>query len=151
MGIEKRALYYLHLFHIPQSSIQNRNVHISVLNGGLWGMEQVHSGICEIGLLINCAYIRQHYYYMVDHDQIRWPHNRSFFEIGILYWERPSLCGNQDPVSLFCVEVISCICAKFKSESVHIGHIVHTHIQYYIYMYRERGCNSMTGQYNHYP
>ena len=34
-----------------QSSIQNRDVHISVLNGGLWDMEQVHSGICEIGLL----------------------------------------------------------------------------------------------------
>ena len=41
----------MHLFHIPQCSIQNRNVHISVLNGALWDMEQVHSGICEIGLL----------------------------------------------------------------------------------------------------
>ena len=29
--------------------IMNRNVHISVLNGVLWGMEQVHSGICELG------------------------------------------------------------------------------------------------------
>ena len=35
----------MHLFHIPQCSIQNRNVHISVLNGALWDMEQVHSGI----------------------------------------------------------------------------------------------------------
>ena len=26
-------------------------VHISVLKGVLWDMEQVHSGICEIGLL----------------------------------------------------------------------------------------------------
>ena len=32
----------MHLFHIPQCSIQNRNVHISVLNGALWDMEQVH-------------------------------------------------------------------------------------------------------------
>ena len=39
------------LFHIPQCSIQNRNVHISVINGALWDTEQVHSGICEIGLL----------------------------------------------------------------------------------------------------
>ena len=39
----------MHLFHIPQSSIQNRNVHISVLNGAFWDMEQVHSGICELG------------------------------------------------------------------------------------------------------
>ena len=37
----------MHLFHIPQCSIQNRNVHISVVNGALLGVEQVHSGICE--------------------------------------------------------------------------------------------------------
>ena len=41
----------MHPFYIPQCSIQNRNVHISVLNGALWDLEQVHSGICEIGLL----------------------------------------------------------------------------------------------------
>ena len=35
----------------PQCIIQNRNVHISVLNGALWYMGQVHCGICEIGLL----------------------------------------------------------------------------------------------------
>ena len=40
----------MHLFHIPQCSIQNRNLHISVLNGALCDMEQVHSGICEIRL-----------------------------------------------------------------------------------------------------
>ena len=31
--------------HIPQCSIRNRNVHISVLNGAFRDMEQVHSGI----------------------------------------------------------------------------------------------------------
>ena len=41
----------MHLFHIPQCSIQNRNVHISVLNGALWDIEQVHSWIWEIGVL----------------------------------------------------------------------------------------------------
>ena len=45
----------MHLFHIPQCPIQNRNVHISVLNGALWDMEQVHSGICEIGQLMLCC------------------------------------------------------------------------------------------------
>ena len=35
------------LFHNPQCFIQNRNVHMSVLNGALWDMEQVHSGIYE--------------------------------------------------------------------------------------------------------
>ena len=29
--------------------MQNQNVHISVLNGALWDMEQEHSGICELG------------------------------------------------------------------------------------------------------
>ena len=41
----------MYLFLIPQCSIQNRNVHISDLNGALWDMEQVHSGICELGQL----------------------------------------------------------------------------------------------------
>ena len=41
----------MRLFHTPQRSIQNRNMHISVLNGALWDMEHTHSGICEIGLL----------------------------------------------------------------------------------------------------
>ena len=40
----------MHLFHIPQCTIQNRNVHISVLNDALWDMEQMHCGICEFGL-----------------------------------------------------------------------------------------------------
>ena len=37
----------MYLSHIPQCTIQNRNVHISVLNGVLWDMGQVHHGICE--------------------------------------------------------------------------------------------------------
>ena len=41
----------MHLSHIPQCSIQNRNGHISVLNEALWDMEQAHSGICELGQL----------------------------------------------------------------------------------------------------
>ena len=41
----------MQLFHIPQCSIQNRIVQISVLNGALWDMERVHSGIYENLLL----------------------------------------------------------------------------------------------------
>ena len=41
----------MHMLHIPQFIIQKRNVHISVLNGVLWYMEQVHCGICELGQL----------------------------------------------------------------------------------------------------
>ena len=43
----------MHLSHIPQYTIQNRNAHISVLNAVLWDMEYALCGICEIGLLIS--------------------------------------------------------------------------------------------------
>ena len=38
----------MHLFRIPHYSIPNRYMHMSLLNGALWDMEQVHSGICEL-------------------------------------------------------------------------------------------------------
>ena len=42
----------MHLSHILQCPIQNQNVHISVLNGALWDMEQVHYGICKLSQLV---------------------------------------------------------------------------------------------------
>ena len=42
----------MYLFYIPQCTMGNRNVHISILNGVLWHMELVHCGICEIALSI---------------------------------------------------------------------------------------------------
>ena len=42
----------VHLFRIPQCTIHNRKVHISVLNGALWYMGQVHHVICEFGLFM---------------------------------------------------------------------------------------------------
>ena len=39
----------MHLSHIPHCAIQNRNVHISVLNGASWEMMQVYCGNCENG------------------------------------------------------------------------------------------------------
>ena len=43
----------LHLSHIPQCTIQNRHVHISVLNCALWDMGQAHCGICEFWSIVN--------------------------------------------------------------------------------------------------
>ena len=48
-------IYQIHKSHntpvpYPQCTIQNRNVHISVLNGALWDMGQVCCGIWEIDL-----------------------------------------------------------------------------------------------------
>ena len=40
----------MHLTHNPQCTIQNRNVHISVLNDALRDMGRVDCGICEINL-----------------------------------------------------------------------------------------------------
>ena len=52
----------MHLSYIPQYTIQNRNVDISVLNGALWDMEQVHHGICEWGHLLWVIYVREDNY-----------------------------------------------------------------------------------------
>ena len=38
------------LFHIPQYTILNRNMHISALNVALCDMGWVHCGICEFGI-----------------------------------------------------------------------------------------------------
>ena len=46
----------MHLFQIPQRTIQNINVHISVLNGVLWDMEQVHCVIVRFVYCINRIY-----------------------------------------------------------------------------------------------
>ena len=48
----------MHQVHIQQCTIQNRNVHISVLNGLLWDMEQLHCGIYELGQLNRILEIR---------------------------------------------------------------------------------------------
>ena len=41
----------MHLFHISQHTIQNRNVHNSVLNGAFGGMGHMHCGIYELDQL----------------------------------------------------------------------------------------------------
>ena len=38
----------MYLSHIPQYTIQSRNVHRSILNGVLWDMGQLRLGISEI-------------------------------------------------------------------------------------------------------
>ena len=38
----------MHLIHVAQCTIQNRNVPIAILNGALWHMEQVYYGICQL-------------------------------------------------------------------------------------------------------
>ena len=60
----------MHLFHIPQCSIQNRNVHISVLTGALWNVEQVHAGICELGQLQENIFISRFLVYQLTNGDI---------------------------------------------------------------------------------
>ena len=54
----------MHMYYIPQSIIQDRNIHISVLNGALWDMGHMHYGICEFGVeLYTTMWI--HAYYII--------------------------------------------------------------------------------------
>ena len=43
----EQNLKTVHLSHIPQCTIQNRNVHISVLNGALWDRDR-----CIVGIVL---------------------------------------------------------------------------------------------------
>ena len=55
----------MHLIYIPQCTIQNRNVYISVLNGAFWEKEQVNWG--ELwGKLVYWTYTSNH----ADYGQI---------------------------------------------------------------------------------
>ena len=58
----------MHLSHIPQCTIQNRNVHISVLNGALWDMGQMHCGICEFDLCCGSWWYPLHHLDISSYD-----------------------------------------------------------------------------------
>ena len=47
----------MHPIYIPQCTIQNRNVYISVLTDVLWDIDQVHCGVCEIGQQGNASFV----------------------------------------------------------------------------------------------
>ena len=49
IGVNTRSLS-MYLSHIPQCTNENKNVHISVLNGAFWDMGQVHWEIYEFDL-----------------------------------------------------------------------------------------------------
>ena len=55
--IEKKGYTWIQISHSPSCKFQNINVHISVLNGVLWDMRQVHCGICEFGLLVGIHWV----------------------------------------------------------------------------------------------
>ena len=66
------------VIHIPQCSIQNRDALISVLNGTLWELQLVHSGICELGLFARWCVLL----WIDHHDDV------SIFSVtGFLWWE----------------------------------------------------------------
>ena len=61
----------MHLSHIPQYTIHNRNVHITVVNGVLWDIGQVHCRICEIGPICgreDGSNVQDH----IDNDWLLW-------------------------------------------------------------------------------
>ena len=70
-----------------QCSIQNRNVHISVLNWALWHMEQVHSGICELGQF------RVVYFFSVVIDSTQSSFYKAVCEGRVAWLSQPSSYG----------------------------------------------------------
>ena len=74
----------MHLFHIPQCSILNRNVHISVLNGALWDMEHMHQEICELGQLL----------------QYQWGNTKEYMEKEMMN-PPGKLCSSKDKTNWF--------------------------------------------------
>ena len=83
---EQKCAHFRSDLHVTQCSIQKRNVPISVLNGVLWDVEQVHSGICELGDLSSnelqrfyCLTVSQHGSSSNDHKS----------EWSIPHWDPP--------------------------------------------------------------
>ena len=58
-------------------SEQKLDVHISVLNGAMWDVEEVHSGICEIGNIIKNGQRDLAGYRSTSRDQSRYAPNQS--------------------------------------------------------------------------
>ena len=82
----------MHLFYIPECTIQNRNVHISVLNGAFWDMEQVHTRICEIDL------IRRQWSKLLSQASLHWIiESKGTFSNMTFDWMAAMLPANQMP------------------------------------------------------
>ena len=61
-----------YLFHITQCTIQNRNMHVSVLTGALWDILRVHCRICEFVLLPKRdKYIGRSYFELSSFNSLR--------------------------------------------------------------------------------
>ena len=81
------------LFHIPQCSIQNRNVHISVLNGALWDIEPVQTGICELVQLPHCCYSHGGHQ-EIDLANLLWIHIMCIFIQSYLVYKTGTFAPN---------------------------------------------------------
>ena len=55
----------MHQLHISQCTIQDRNVHNSVLYGALWEMGEMYCGTCEVGLLTTSVSKLDHHREMI--------------------------------------------------------------------------------------
>ena len=79
---------------VPYSTmqIQNRNAHISVLNGVLWDTEQVHSGICELGQL-SVDFGHRHLYHSGPHSITNVKsYTYKIYILQILVFNMPKSC-----------------------------------------------------------
>ena len=96
------------LSHIPQCTVQDRNVHISVLNGALRDLGQVHCGISEYGLFASFVspgcYTGSHY----NKTRLRFHSATTCREINYRLKRKHShFCSRQESVILFrtCISI----------------------------------------------
>ena len=86
----------MHLFHILQCTIRNRNMHISVLNVALWDMEQLLCGICELGQMthVYCSDVKWASMYLKS------PTTQLFFSRLVGHFEWRHLVNQCEPNNL---------------------------------------------------
>ena len=83
----------IYLSHIPQCTIQNRNVHISVLNGILWDMGQVYCGICKTVIIDSIVKARyQAYPFQITYSSRFGRYNYKTQNRCQQIWQRWSNC-----------------------------------------------------------
>ena len=120
----------MHPFHIPQCLIHNRNVHISVLNGALWDMEEVHCGICELGqfpvhyascLVVLCHHTVPSHILFYVLPQKHKP-NRCFRGCGSLCQIKSVMAPYQQPRGLLQYRISPPKHVNFKSREISFIH-----------------------------
>ena len=105
----------MHLFHIPQCNIQNRNFHISVLNGVLWDIRRALQDLWIYSVMV--AFVE--YFSVIQCGRMNW----KFSSFSADHWEYfAEIFLNSSPLGQNCCQftdnIFKCI---FLNENVWIS------------------------------